>query len=153
MKTLKIGILAAALLISTAFGTGTLPPVYPVKTNKADVECLAKNIYHEARGESLQGQIAIAQVTLNRVNSGNFQSTVCGVVYAPSQFSWTLNKTKRIRDTKAWQIALEISRAVLTQTVILPNFSATYFHTKRVKPYWAKTKTRIAVIGNHIFYT
>jgi spore germination cell wall hydrolase CwlJ-like protein len=153
MKTLKTGILAAMLLVSLTLATGTLAPVYPVKASTKDIECLAKNIYHESRGESLHGKIAVAQVTVNRVNSKLFHNTVCGVVYAPSQFSWTLDKTKRVRDTKAWQSALEISRAVLTQTVALPNFTATYFHTRQVKPYWAKTKTRVAVIGNHIFYS
>jgi spore germination cell wall hydrolase CwlJ-like protein len=153
MKTLKTGILAAMLLVSLTLATGTLAPVYPVKASTKDIECLAKNIYHESRGESLHGKIAVAQVTVNRVNSKLFHNTVCGVVYAPSQFSWTLDKTKRVRDTKAWQSALEISRAVLTQTVTLPNFTATHFHTRQVKPYWAKTKTRVAVIGNHIFYS
>ena len=107
----------------------------------------------EYRGEGLQGKIAVAQVTVNRVNSGLFHNTVCGVVYAHRQFSWTLDKTKRVRDSKAWQTAQEISRAVLTQTIALPNFTATHFHTKQVKPRWAKTKTRVAVIGNHIFYS
>ena len=153
MKTLKTGILAAMLLVSLTLATGTLAPVYPVKASTKDIECLAKNIYHESRGESLHGKIAVAQVTVNRVNSGLFHNTVCGVVYAHRQFSWTLDKTKRVRDTKAWQSALEISRAVLTQTVALPNFNATHFHTKQVNPRWAKTKTRVAVIGNHIFYS
>jgi spore germination cell wall hydrolase CwlJ-like protein len=153
MKTLKTGILTAMMLVSLTLATGTLAPVYPVKASTKDIECLAKNIYHESRGESLHGKIAVAQVTINRVNSKLFHNTVCGVVYAHRQFSWTLDKTKRVRDTKAWQSALEISRAVLTQTVALPNFTATHFHTRQVKPYWAKTKTRVAVIGNHIFYS
>ena len=153
MKTLKTGMLAATLLASLTLGTGTLAPVYPVKANTKDIECLAKNIYHESRGESLHGQIAVALVTVNRVNSGLFHNSICGVVYAPSQFSWTLDKTKRVRDTKAWQTAQEVSRAVLTQTIALPNFTATHFHTKQVKPRWAKTKTQVAVIGNHIFYS
>jgi spore germination cell wall hydrolase CwlJ-like protein len=153
MKTLKTGMLAATLLASLTLGTGTLAPIHPVKANAKDIECLAKNIYHESRGEPLHGQIAVALVTVNRVNSGLFHNTICGVVYAPSQFSWTLDKTKRVRDSKAWQTAQEISRAVLTQTIALPNFTATHFHTKQVKPRWAKTKMQVAVIGNHVFYS
>jgi len=153
MKTLKAGVLAATLLATLTLGTGTLAPVFPVKASTKDIECLAKNIYHESRGESLHGQIAVALVTVNRVQSGLFHNSICGVVYAHRQFSWTLDKTKRVRDTKAWQTAQEISRAVLTQTVALPNFTATHFHTKQVKPHWAKTKKRVAVIGNHIFYS
>ena len=153
MKTLNAGVLAASMLVTLTLGTGTLAPIYPVKAKQSDIECLAKNIYHESRGEPLHGKIAVAQVTVNRVRSGLFHNTICGVVYAPSQFSWTLDKTKRVRDTKAWQSALEISRAVLTQTVALPNFTATHFHAKQLKPRWAKTKTRVAVIGNHIFYS
>jgi spore germination cell wall hydrolase CwlJ-like protein len=153
MKTLKAGLLATSLLLAGALGIGTLAPVTPVKAKLTDIECLAKNIYMEARGEPLEGQLAVAQVTLNRAASGKFHNTVCGVVYAHRQFSWTLDKTKRVRDTKAWRAALEISRAVLTQSIALPNFTAMHFHTRQTKPYWAKTKTRVAVIGNHVFYS
>jgi spore germination cell wall hydrolase CwlJ-like protein len=153
MKTLKLGILATSLLLTAALGIGTLAPVTPVKADAKDVHCLARNIYHEARGEPIEGQLAVAQVTLNRVRSQQHQNTVCGVVYAHRQFSWTLDKTKRVRDTKAWQTALTSSRAVLTQSVALPNFQALHFHTRQVNPYWAKTKTRVAVIGNHVFYS
>lgn len=119
----------------------------------ADIECLAKNIYHEARGEGLAGKIAVAQVTVNRVHSGKFQPTVCGVVYAPSQFSWTLDRRKRVRDQQAWQASVSIARAVLTQAVRLPEFPALYFHTPQVNPRWNRDKTVVARIGNHIFYS
>jgi spore germination cell wall hydrolase CwlJ-like protein len=153
MKTLKLGMLTMTLLLVGTLGIGTLAPTTPVKASAKDIHCLARNIYHEARGEPLEGQLAVAQVTLNRVHSQQHQNTVCGVVYAHKQFSWTLDKTKRIRDAKAWRDALTISRAVLTQSVALPNFQALHFHTRQIKPYWAKTKTRVAVIGNHVFYS
>lgn len=118
----------------------------------ADIECLARNVYHEARGEPLEGQIAVAQVTLNRVASSQFQGSVCKVVYAHRQFSWTHGTPKKIKDSKAWRDSLAIARAVLTQSIPLPDFKALYFHTKQVKPRWAKTKRVLAVINNHIFY-
>lgn len=153
MKTLKAGVLATSLLLVGTLGIGTLAPVIPVEARYTDIECLARNIYHEARGEPLEGQIAVAQVTLNRVQSPGYHNSVCGVVYAHRQFSWTLDKRKQVRDAKAWRAALDVSRAVLTKAVALPEFAATHFHTKQVKPRWAKTKTRVAVIGNHIFYS
>lgn len=153
MKILKIGILTLIVLVSTTVGIGSVVahPTSLVVT-KADVQCLAKNIYMEARGETLEGQIAVAQVTMNRVRSPQFRNTVCGVVYAPYQFSWTIDKTKRVRNMKAWQDAQKIAKAVLSNTVKLPNFNALYFHTHQVNPRWNRSKRIIAVIGNHIFY-
>jgi spore germination cell wall hydrolase CwlJ-like protein len=153
MKTLKIGIVSLLLLSSITLGTATHAHrlIQPAKTQ--DIECLASNIYHEARGEGLQGQIAVAQVTVNRVASGKFQSNVCKVVYANKQFSWTNSGTKRVKDTKAWQNAVAVAQAVLTQSIHLPDFKALYFHTRQVKPTWAKTKRVVAVINNHIFYS
>lgn len=153
MKTLKAGVLAIALLTSIGLGTASLAAPKTPYVSRIEINCLAKNIYHEARGESLEGQIAVAQVTVNRVRDPAYHSTVCGVVYAHKQFSWTLGKRKQVVDQKAWRAALDISRAVLTQSIPLPHFPATHFHTRQVKPYWAKTKTRVAVIGNHIFYS
>jgi N-acetylmuramoyl-L-alanine amidase len=153
MKTLKLAVLSLGLASTLTLGTSTLAQPNLQRAKWADVECLAKNIYHEARGEGLAGKVAVAQVTVNRVKSRQFQSTICGVVYAPSQFSWTLDKRKRVRDQRAWQASVEIARAVLTQTVRLPHFPALYFHTPQVNPRWNRDKTVVARIGNHIFYS
>lgn len=152
MNRLKTGMLTLAL-----FSTITLAPALVSNprlqsAKKSDVECLARNVYHEARGEPIEGQIAVAQVTVNRAQSGEFEKTVCGVVYAHKQFSWTQDKSKKIKSNKDWETALAVSKAVLTESIPLPEFNALYFHTRQVKPYWAKTKRRIARIGNHIFY-
>lgn len=161
MKTLKIAVFSLALL--TSLGVGNLGLNLPVKAKpkpipitkiaKADIHCLAKNIYYEARGEPLEGQIAVAQVTLNRVRSPQFHSTVCGVVYAYKQFSWTLDKDRRIRDRKAWSDAVDLAAAVLTKSIHLPHFPALYFHTPQVNPRWNRGKRVVARIGNHIFYS
>jgi spore germination cell wall hydrolase CwlJ-like protein len=151
MKTLKLGILCVVL--PATLGLATIPQTATKWASTTDIDCLARNIYHEARGESIEGQLAVAQVTVNRVRSGKFQPTVCGVVHAHRQFSWTLDKRKKIKDSKAWQASKVIARAVLTQNIRLPNFEALYFHTHQVKPRWNRNKQVVAVIGNHIFYS
>ena len=153
MKTLKTGIVFLTLLTSVTLGTAARDHLGIQPAKAQDIDCLAKNIYHEARGEPLEGQIAVAQVTLNRVRNPQFQNTVCAVVYAPSQFSWTLDKRKRVRDQKAWRASVSIARAVLTQAVNLPNFPALYFNTTQVNPRQHRNKKVLARIGSHIFYS
>ena len=153
MNKIKYGIVLAGLLTSLNLGTASWPVLQQLsKAKQADINCLAKNIYHEARGESIKGQIAVAQVTVNRVQSGKFQSSICGAVYADRQFSWTLDKSKTVKDRKAWEAAVVIATAVLTKSIHLPDFSALYFHTKQIKPRWSRAKRVVAQIGNHIFY-
>ena len=123
-----------------------------VKATTAELLCLAKNIYYEARGEPMHGKIAVAQVTLNRVtHRTEFQSSICGVVYAKHQFSWTMGP-HREPSGPAWREAQAVAKAVVVGTVHLPNFKALYFHNLTVKPQWNRTKELVARIGNHIFY-
>ena len=123
-----------------------------VKATKAELLCLAKNIYYEAGGEPLQGRIAVAQVTLNRVtHRTEFQANICGVVYAKDQFSWTQERHREPRG-EAWLEAQAIARAVVQGTAHLPKFRALYFHNQTVKPRWSRTKELVARIGNHTFY-
>ena len=123
-----------------------------VKATNAELLCLAKNIYYEARGEPMHGKIAVAQVTLNRVtHRTEFQSSICGVVYAKHQFSWTMGPHREPRG-EAWREAQAIAKAVIIGTVHLPNFKALYFHNLTVQPQWNRTKELVAKIGNHIFY-
>ena len=123
-----------------------------VKATNAELLCLAKNIYYEARGEPMHGKIAVAQVTLNRVtHRTEFQSSICGVVYAKHQFSWTMEKHREPRG-EAWREAQAIAKAVIIGTAHLPDFKALYFHNLTVKPHWNQTKELVARIGNHIFY-
>jgi len=134
----------AERVINTAYQT--------VKATNAEILCLAKNIYYEARGEPMHGKIAVAQVTLNRVtHRTEFQSSICGVVYAKHQFSWTMEKRREPRGP-AWHEAQALAKAVVIGTVHLPNFRALYFHNLTVQPQWNKTKELVARIGSHIFY-
>lgn len=155
MKLLKTVLAGTALSMSLLALAPGLPGTSAAKkyVSRTDLNCLARNVYHEARGEPLEGQIAVAQVTLNRVKDSRFGSTVCAVVYAPRQFSWTLNKNVRIRDQKAWEASLLIARAVLTNSTPIPDLSALYFHTPQVNPSWNRNKQVVARIGNHIFYS
>jgi spore germination cell wall hydrolase CwlJ-like protein len=130
--------------INTAYQT--------VKATKSELLCLAKNIYYEARGEPLQGKIAVAQVTLNRVtHRTQFEASICQVVYAKHQFSWTMEKHREPRGD-AWLEAQALAKLVVQGVAHLPNFKALYFHNLTVKPQWNKTKELVARIGNHIFY-
>lgn len=125
--------------------------------------CLALNVFHEARGETLEGQQAVAQVTMNR--AGRDPNKLCDVVFKPKQFSWAnpLTSTKgseRARlaqhfipkEDKAWNLARAV--AYSTANGYVPDFThgATYYHTKSVKPRWRKEFKLVAVIGQHRFY-
>lgn len=127
-----------------------------------ELQCLAENVYFEARGEPMDGQYAVAEVTLNRVASGYFPDTVCEVVHEtrwdPSRkrqvaaFSWTdLGPMRRPRGD-AWDQAVAAATAAYdgVRTPQVPG--ALYYHATYIDPYWAKTKTPIATIGNHAFY-
>lgn len=116
-----------------------------------ETQCLAKNVYHEARGEPWQGKMAVAIVTINRTNHWQFPNTICKVVYQPGQFSWTQHKLKVI-DMYAWNESVLIAQ--LAQALAheyAQKFPALYFHNKHVRPMW-QHKRKIAQIGNHIFY-
>ena len=117
-----------------------------------DLDCLAKNIYFEARGEPFLGKVAVAQVTINRTyHPYRFPSTICKTVYARKQFSWTSMGLK-VKDAKLWEESKLIASATIEGKAYIPNFDALYFHANYVKPKWNKNKEVIAVIGSHIFY-
>ena len=133
-----------------------------IKTNgrmsytSADLQCLAKNIYHEAGVESKQGKFAVAQVTLNRLQQGLWGRSICDVVYAPAQFSWTLQKSKRHEQPKGrtWEDSRAVALAVLDDGYRVPSLeAATYYHADYIKtPLWAKSVAKIQQVGQHIFY-
>ena len=125
--------------------------------------CLAQNIYHEAGSESVQGKVAVAQVTINRANSGRFPSTICGVVNQKTvvadkticQFNWACDPialNRRIYNA-AYQESYRIAELVLLggKRVEALGDDTMYFHNTQSNPHWPLY--RIARIGNHIFYT
>ena len=120
--------------------------------SQRDIDCLAKNIYYEAGSEPRAGKIAVAQVTLNRVRSGKFADTICGVVYQKSQFSWVREARRRLNlNDNRYQESLDVALAVLNGDELLESMThALYFHNTSVRPAWGKPK--VGKIGNHIFY-
>lgn len=117
-----------------------------------DLNCLAEAVYHEARGESRQGQAAVAEVILNRVDSRQFPSTVCGVINQPAQFSYTIGGRKAISNKAAYLRARQIAEAALSGAPRNLTNGATYFHTPAVRPAWSHRFQRTVQIGAHIFY-
>ena len=125
------------------------------------LECLSRNIYWEAAGESFEGKVAVAQVTMNRVNDGRFGKGVCGVVYQKNiiyekvicQFSWACESTSKVKPIhpKLYAESEEVAKRVLLENFRLPGLSdAIYYHADYVNPGWKKPK--IVQIGRHIFY-
>jgi spore germination cell wall hydrolase CwlJ-like protein len=129
---------------------------------ESDLQCLAENIYFEARGEPLKGQYAVAEVTLNRTRTEHFPHTICSVVHEmrwdPSRrrmvadFSWTELGALSPDNGPAWKRAMEVANAAYDDLhdPIVPG--ALFYHSTSVRPGWARTRTAIATIGNHIFY-
>lgn len=129
---------------------------HPIHFNKADVRCLAENIYFEARDDSYDGQFAVGQVTLNRLKAHKWGNTICQVVFKRYQFSWTNYRNRKIREKDAWQKALDISDRMLYDSVRMPfleHRDVLYYHEKRIrKPYWTKDMLYVGRIGKHLFY-
>ena len=140
MKTLAIFMVGATLSLCAE-----------AKQPDQNTVCLAQNIYHEARGEPLKGQIAVAVTTLNRVNSGKFPNTICKVVYQPGQFTWTSYKP-RITDQQAWRQSLFVAQLVQDYAYeYVTDFPALYFHSHGRRVTW-RHRQFIATIGKHSFY-
>lgn len=121
-----------------------------------EFNCLAKNIYWETSFEPLLGQIAVANVTYNRVLSGKWGNTFCDVVYAKKQFSWTNSKKLRVATPKnktQWNRAKH-SAMLFTKGVRVTNLNESEFYYAGYikKPKWAKEMNMTAHIGQHIFY-
>lgn len=125
-------------------------PVEAVKVSKKDINCMAHAVYHEARGEPEIGKYAVAHVVLNRKQSGQFQSSICGVVYQPHQFT-NIKLTKPKYGSPAWKDALAVSTYTLSGMSKDPTRGAKYFYAhKVVRPSWSESKAKIK-LGNHSF--
>jgi spore germination cell wall hydrolase CwlJ-like protein len=131
----------------------------PDNMNK-EQRCLAEAVYFEARSEPVEGQAAVAQVILNRVKSGLYPSSICGVVYQnrhrhlACQFTFACEgKSLRIRDTESWERATRVASAVLEGRTYLADVGgATHYHANYVRPSWSRRLKKMDVIGRHIFY-
>ena len=140
-----------------AWAANPLPAsVYSAKEQR----CLAVGVYFEARGESVKGQAAVAQVILNRVKNPTYPNSICGVVYQNDdwrnrcQFSFACDGHKdRITESAHFKKAEEVALAVTDGTIWLPEVgSSTHYYADYVKPGWARTMHKMKKIGRHIFY-
>lgn len=154
--------LLAAVMMFTASSA------YADNLTQEEIECLRLNTYHEARGEDYEGQVAVTQVVLNRVNSDRYPDNVCDVIHQgrhdrngnpirhQCQFSWYCDgRSDRIRDRDAYDaVSIAVQEAIYFYN---NGFDITegsmYYHTDYVKPFWAKHMIRVDQIGVHIFYT
>jgi spore germination cell wall hydrolase CwlJ-like protein len=131
----------------------------PKASGGPEWKCLAEALYFEARGETLKGQFAVAEVILNRVDSANFPNTICDVVnqgtgrkYA-CQFTYTCDGVaEKINEPRAWQRVAKVARVMMDGGDRGLTEGATFYHTKAVRPRWSKSFDRTATIGVHHFY-
>jgi spore germination cell wall hydrolase CwlJ-like protein len=116
------------------------------------IDCLARNVYYEARSESPLGQYAVAEVTMNRRGSLGYPKTVCEVVYQKDAFSWTAMKALDEPAGEAWARARKVAHDVYYGRRSGEIQGATHYHATYVKPGWSGERERIARIGKHVFY-
>ena len=138
------------------------------------VECLALNMYHEARDQGTAGLFAVSSVVINRVRDKRFPSSICGVVYQgpireswkrngtyfpikhKCQFSWYCDgKSDTPHNKKKYKKILDLSKAIIYNEISYVDITdgALFYHADYITPGWAKTKQRTTEIGDHIFYT
>ena len=129
------------------------------ETSGADWRCLAEALYFEARGESVQGQFAVAEVILNRVDNPDFPSTVCEVVHQGTgrkyqcQFTYTCDGHKEvITEPRAFDQVGKIAHLMVEGAPRPLTKGATHYHTRAVSPRWSRVYPRVATIGVHHFY-
>lgn len=129
----------------------------PEPTGGAEWECLRKALYFEARGESLKGEFAVAEVILNRVDSPAYPNSVCGVVeqggHGACQFSYTCDGYRDVMaEPEAADRAGRIAMVMLEGAPRTLTMGATYFHTRAVRPAWTGRVVQTVAIGAHLFY-
>ena len=155
-----------ASVLARYVADGFLPTSRRLEIAADERDCLAQAIYHEARGESAEGQLAVANIIVNRARSGKYPSSLCGVIYQNAdkgryrcQFTFACDgRGDAPRERRAWARSQALAEEVYVQYAqgkslgMLPR-SALFYHTVNVRPNWAYTYNRIAQIGAHIFYS
>mgnify|MGYP003116086090 FL=1 len=128
--------------------------------------CLALNIYHEARDQPIEGQVAVAQVVMERVKSNKYPNSICEVVMQGPTYSWSINYpikhrcqfswycdglSDRPKDMTAYLNSVDVAEKTLHGLKNVVKGSV-HYHSVKVKPWWSKYKIRVTQIGDHIFY-
>ncbi|MEZ8014419.1 MAG: cell wall hydrolase [Ascidiaceihabitans sp.] len=130
-----------------------------VAKGDANWRCLSEALYFEARGETVKGQFAVAEVIMNRVAHSRFPSSLCGVINQGTgkkfqcQFSYTCDgKAENVSEPRSYARVSKVARAVIDGRVPKLTNDATHYHTTAVSPSWSRVYTKTARIGVHIFY-
>ena len=125
------------------------------QTEGSEQDCLAKAVYFEARGESLEGQLAVAEVVMNRAASGRYPATLCAVITQPWQFSFIHKGRFPTPDfaSQSWRKAVAVARIAQQELADEIPANVLWYHATYVSPSWGKRLTRTAQIGLHIFYS
>ena len=162
-----IGLFFSAKLLSWAIDN-KLSSVVPVEESQITAElrdrqlaCLAKNIYYEAGSEPFEGKVAVAQVTINRTESGQFPGDICKTIYQKNvvyektvcQFSWYCDRETHVKplNRAVYEECLTVAKKVLMEGFRLPGLTnALYYHADYINPGWKRE--RVAKVGRHIFY-
>ena len=171
MRSSKLRLIAAAVIACLIYVSPSKAVDIPsdlmvdldsLTVTKGEFLCLALNDYFEARGESLPGRLAVAQVVLNRVMDSRFPSRICDVVRQNKtrslhrcQFSWYCDgRSDKPYDRKAWRRSLKMAAAVLIKdsSIADPTGGALWYHAVFVHPKWADRLDVSGIVGGHIFY-
>lgn len=167
----SVALILSAIVLSAAIAVNTHNPIHHLvpdfsklpANDKKQIECLAENIYYEARSESREGQVAVAMVTMNRLNSGDFGNSVCGVVQQKTkstcQFSWWCDKKLQSQavnnkyNVELYGQMREVATLVYTNYDNMKDTTngSLYYHASYVNPKW-KGLEKTKQIGEHIFY-
>lgn len=146
---MKALLVAAAILFSHTL----LDSPYPKDAvNPAEYSCLYEAIYHEARGEPTEGKIAVANVIQNRVLSSKYPTTYCKVTYHYKQFSYTLNKNRKISNKEIQEIKTIAKDTLRGRSKTVVPADTLWYHSVKVKPIWRKKLVKVKTIGMHVFY-
>lgn len=131
----------------------------PTPAGSEALTCLSEALYFEARGESVEGQFAVAEVILNRVDSARFPNSVCGVINQGTgrkyqcQFTYTCDgHAEVVNEPRAYDQVQKVAATMLNGAERSLTGGATYYHTRAVNPRWARQFNRTAAIGVHLFY-
>ncbi|NNK82863.1 MAG: cell wall hydrolase [Flavobacteriaceae bacterium] len=123
--------------------------------SESEIKCLADNLYFEARGESIEGQLAVALVTFHRVQSTYFPNNYCEVIWQKGQFEWTNDgKLDYPKDIKTYQKIVSFSKDFYYNSKKYPDIvdKALFYHANYVKPCWLPDSKLLSIIGDHLFY-
>jgi len=150
MMMTAISALYAASVMAKDVNEVPLPRERP----STEIECLAKNVYFEARNQSTFGQLAVAMVTMNRVEDRRFPNSVCEVVYQNRQFSWThLVNDHTPKERQSYKEIYRLAQVVYNGEIEDITSGSSFYHATYIKqPRWAKRMKKIGIIDQHIFY-